>query len=296
MVRLSSWQNTMKSHNKYMGLFQDQTDSLSEIKRLAALVNNPARRAEIGSDQWPLAIIAYGLLTANIPQADKNDKEVYQQFLQVCPEERRLHALHQCLMFIKQSKGNAWQMLDIFLKEDSSPSIQLQAAFNIMTLAAPSNEERFPGVQHIVEFIRSSQSSIALGALLSLSDLRFLPYATTLIEKESDQTLQTSIKMLESGPNALSCEWLVQCLEKHSSLHAEIYAILKKMPLKGDSVLDVIVPIPSWQFKADGIQALHSWTLPEYYLRMEARLTPFISKEQMEDLSVAWGHAPKDQI
>ena len=43
-----------------MGLFQDQTSSLSEIKRLAALVMDPSRRDEIGPDQWPLAMIAYG--------------------------------------------------------------------------------------------------------------------------------------------------------------------------------------------------------------------------------------------
>lgn len=48
-----------------MGLFQDQTSSLSEIKRLAALVTDPSRREEIGSDQWPLAMIAYGLVTCN---------------------------------------------------------------------------------------------------------------------------------------------------------------------------------------------------------------------------------------
>ena len=30
-----------------MGLFQDQTSSLSEIKRLAALVTDPSRREEI---------------------------------------------------------------------------------------------------------------------------------------------------------------------------------------------------------------------------------------------------------
>ena len=46
-----------------MGLFQDQTSSLSEIKRLAALVMDPSRRDEIGPDQWPLAMIAYGLVT-----------------------------------------------------------------------------------------------------------------------------------------------------------------------------------------------------------------------------------------
>ena len=48
-----------------MGLFQDQTSSLSEIKRLAALVMDPSRRDEIGPDQWPLAMIAYGLVTCN---------------------------------------------------------------------------------------------------------------------------------------------------------------------------------------------------------------------------------------
>ena len=42
--------------------FQDQTSSLSEIKRLAALVMDPPGRNR--PDQW-LAMIAYGLVTCN---------------------------------------------------------------------------------------------------------------------------------------------------------------------------------------------------------------------------------------
>ena len=63
-----------------MGLFQDQTSSLSEIKRLAALVTDPSRRGEIGSDQWPLAMIAYGLVTCNETGREEEGVIIYNMF------------------------------------------------------------------------------------------------------------------------------------------------------------------------------------------------------------------------
>ena len=70
-----------------MGLFQDQTSSLSEIKRLAALVTDPSRREEIGSDQWPLAMIAYGLVTCNETGREEEGVTIYNMFQSRCPPQ-----------------------------------------------------------------------------------------------------------------------------------------------------------------------------------------------------------------
>ena len=89
-----------------MGLFQDQTSSLSEIKRLAALVTDPSRRGEIGSDQWPLAMIAYGLVTCNETGREEEGVTIYNMFQSRCaPDARRKCAL-QLAAFIRQRKGD----------------------------------------------------------------------------------------------------------------------------------------------------------------------------------------------
>ena len=94
-----------------MGLFQDQTSSLSEIKRLAALVTDPSRREEIGSDQWPLAMIAYGLVTCNETGREEEGVTIYNMFQSRCaPDARRKCAL-QLAAFIRQRKGDGWRAL-----------------------------------------------------------------------------------------------------------------------------------------------------------------------------------------
>lgn len=162
-----------------MGLFQDQTSSLSEIKRLAALVMDPSRRDEIGPDQWPLAMIAYGLVTCNETGREEEGVTIYNIFQSCCaPDARRKCAL-QLASFIRQRKGDGWRALLPFAMTDAAPDIRRQAAFLIYTLAAPKPEERFPGIAGLVNIICAAplpgQAGMApaLDALMSLGDMRF---------------------------------------------------------------------------------------------------------------------------
>lgn len=142
-----------------MGLFQDQTSSLSEIKRLAALVTDPSRREEIGSDQWPLAMIAYGLVTCNETGREEEGVTIYNMFQSRCaPDARRKCAL-QLAAFIRQRKGDGWRALLPFAMADEAPDIRRQSAFLIYTLAAPQPEERFPGIAGLANVICASPCS-----------------------------------------------------------------------------------------------------------------------------------------
>ncbi len=279
-----------------MGLFQDQTNSLSELKRLAALVPDPSRRNEIGADQWPLAMIAYGLVTCNDKNRLPEGLEIYALFQSFCaPDARRKSAL-QLAAFIKQRKGDGWRSLLPFILADSDAAIRRQAAFLCCTLAAPTPDERFPGVAAIVSLICAEplpgQQSMApaLEALMSLGDLRFAPYLATISSKLPAEKLATLLAETSAAPTALGCEWLADTLTKRPEpvIATAIAAALCAMPSKGKEVMDVVVPIPTWQFTSSTVMPLHSWTLPEYWLRMKERLSSDLPPELLDAVAQAW--------
>lgn len=277
-----------------MGLFQDQTNSLSEIKRLAALVMNPSRRDEIGPDQWPLAMIAYGLVTCNESGKQEEGIEIYQIFQTCCtPDARRKCAL-QLATFIRQRKGDGWRSLLPFAMTDEVPDIRRQAAFLIYTLAAPTPEERFSGISGLANIICTpplpgqADMAPALDSLMSMGDLRFAPYLAAISKKLSSEQLAQLISKTEAAPTALGCDWLLDLLDQHPSISSTIAQVLTAMPCKADQVMDVVVPIPSWQFTNNSIQPLHSWTMPEYYLRMKERLSRHLTKEELKTVQHAW--------
>jgi len=65
-------------------------------------------------------------------------------------------------------------------------------------------------------------------------------------------------------------------------------AVLAGMPSRAGEVLDVVVPVPSWQFTNSAVQPLHSWSIPEYRLRMEERLSRYLAPEEREAVDRAW--------
>ena len=67
-----------------------------------------------------------------------------------------------------------------------------------------------------------------------------------------------------------------------------IIGILTGMPSRAGEVLDVVVPVPSWQFTNSAVQPLHSWSIPEYRLRMEERLSRYLAPEEREAVDRAW--------
>lgn len=277
-----------------MGLFQDQTSSLSEIKRLAALVTDPSRRGEIGSDQWPLAMIAYGLVTCNETGREEEGVIIYNMFQSRCaPDARRKCAL-QLAAFIRQRKGDGWRALLPFAMADEAPDIRRQSAFLIYTLAAPQPEERFPGIAGLANVICASpcpgQASMApaLDALMSLGDMRFAPYLSFISKNLPPGRLADLLAETEAIPTDLGCGWLLDILDEHPELSSTIAAVLAGMPSRAGEVLDVVVPVPSWQFTNSAVQPLHSWSIPEYRLRMEERLSRYLAPEEREAVDRAW--------
>lgn len=277
-----------------MGLFQDQTNSLSEIKRLAALVMDPSRRDEIGSDQWPLAMIAYGLVTCNETGREEEGITIYHLFQSCCaPDARRKCAL-QLAAFIRQRKGDGWRALLPFVMADELPDIRRQAAYLIYTLAAPKQEERFPGIAGVVHLICApslpGQASMApaLDALMGLGDLRLAPYLATVSSTLSPDRLATLLAESQAIPTDLACQWLLDIMDAHPELSSNVATLLTNMAATAKEVLDVIVPIPSWQFTNAAVQPLHSWDIPEYFKRMQARLAQHLSVEEQEAVARAW--------
>ena len=277
-----------------MGLFQDQTSSLSEIKRLAALVMDPSRRDEIGPDQWPLAMIAYGLVTCNEMGREEEGVTINNIFQSCCaPDARRKCAL-QLATFIRQRKGDGWRALLPFAMTDEAPDIRRQASFLIYTLAAPKPEERFPGIAGLADIICANplpgQASMApaLDALMSLGDMRVAPYLASISKKLSSERLADLLAGTEAIPTDLGCGWLLDVLDERPELSSAIAAVLAGMPSRAGEVLEVVVPIPSWQFTNSAVQPLHSCSIPEYRLRMRERLSRRLGPEEQEAVDRAW--------
>lgn len=288
------WQPAAAGYHADMGLFQDQTSSLSEIKRLAALVMDPSRRDEIGPDQWPLAMIAYGLVTCNETGREKEGVTIYNIFQSRCTADARRKCALQLAAFVHQRKGDGWRALLPFAMTDMVPDIRRQAAFLIGTLAAPRQDERFPGAAKVADIICAEPlegqagMSAALDALMSLGDLRFAPYLASISKRLPSARLADLLAGTEAIPTDLGCGWLLDILNDHPELSSAIAGVLAAMPSRAAEVLDVVVPVPSWQFTNSSVQPLHSWSIPEYWKRMKERLSRHLSPEEQETVSQAW--------
>ncbi|MCC8149012.1 MAG: hypothetical protein LIO64_08585 [Akkermansia sp.] len=255
---------------------------------------DPSRRDEIGPDQWPLAMIAYGLVTCNETGREEEGVTIYNIFQSCCaPDARRKCAL-QLASFIRQRKGDGWRALLPFAMTDEAPDIRRQAAFLIYTLAAPTAEERFPGIASLANIICADPlpgqagMSPALDALMSLGDMRMAPYLASISKKLSSDRLAGLLAGTEAIPTDLGCGWLLDVLDERPELSSAIAAVLAGMPARASEVLDVVVPIPSWQFTNSAVQPLHSWSIPEYRLRMRERLTKRLAPEEQEAVTRAW--------
>lgn len=280
-----------------MGLFQDQTDSLSELRRLAALVMDPVRLHEIGASQWPLAMIAYGLITCNDTDKLEYSLGIYPRFVHYTPATERLRCLSQLSRFIVQRKGDGWRAFICFALADPDASLRRHAAFLIATLAPPTTAERFTGIEELCNLLSiplpepveplPSRTPL-LDATLSLSDLRFLPVLRTVISLENEETLRTRLAELDATPNALSCEWLLDCLDAHPGLHADICGTLCRIAPKAEQIVDLILPVPTWQYAKPVPQTLHGWTRPEYFQRMLHRLAPHMDNDGIDRIRNAW--------
>lgn len=128
----------------------------------------------------------------------------------------------------------------------------------------------------------------ALDALMSLGDMRFAPYLSFISKNLPPGRLADLLAETEAIPTDLGCGWLLDILDEHPELTSTIAAVLAGMPSRAGEVLDVVVPVPSWQFTNSAVQPLHSWSIPEYRLRMEERLSRYLAPEEREAVDRAW--------
>lgn len=90
--------------------------------------------------------------------------------------------------------------------------------------------------------------SPALDALMSLGDLRFAPYLASISKKLSPDRLAELLEGTEAIPTELGCNWLLDILDEHAELSSTVARVLAAMPGRAGEVMDVIIPVPSWQF------------------------------------------------
>ncbi|MBQ4636345.1 MAG: hypothetical protein IJB64_07915 [Akkermansia sp.] len=272
-----------------MGLFQDNFSMLSELERLAAMVVDPVRIHEIGADQWPLAMIACGLMTGNDPARLPDNIKAYEVFCTKVSPAGRGAALKQLVRFITQRKGEGWRAFIPFAVCEPEALISSAAAMQLVTLAQPSATQKLQGVETLVELIiRMPQCNpAALSAILGLSDMRALPLLDKLCNLPAEQ-LQPMLDALTPPGNHLSYQWVLNVLSAHPQLADSVTALLVRMAATAPSVLDLVLPIPTWAFEKPTPQPLHGWSRPEYLARMLPILKKYLTPQQLEQLSAAF--------
>ncbi|MBR5331232.1 MAG: hypothetical protein IKV13_07045 [Akkermansia sp.] len=272
-----------------MGLFQDNFSMLSELERLAAMVVDPVRIHEIGADQWPLAMIACGLMTGNDPARLQDNINAYEIFCRKVTPSARGAALKQLVRFITQRKGEGWRAFIPFAICEPEALISSAAAMQLATLAQPSATQKLHGVEALVEILmRLPQCNpAALSALLGLSDMRVLPLLEKLCNL-TDERLQPLLESITPSGNHLSYQWVLSVLSAHPALAPAVTDLLERMAATAPTVLDLVLPIPTWSFEKPTPQPLHGWTRPEYLARMLPILKQHLSESQLARLSSAF--------
>lgn len=268
-----------------MGLFQDNFSMLSELERLAAMVADPVRIYEIGADQWPLAMIASGLVTGNDPDKLPQNLQAYNIFVQKVTPAARGAALKQLVRFISGRKGEGWRALIPFALAEPEALISSAAAMQLATLAQPSDASKLYGVEALVHVFATQETAnpAALSGLLGLSDMRALPLLNKLNTLPAERW-QSILAVLTPPANHLSYQWALALLESQPSLAAEIAALIARMAPSAECVVDLVLPIPTWAFEKPAPQPLHGWTRPEYFARMLPVLSKHLGSSQIDHL------------
>lgn len=264
---------------------------LSELERLAAMVQDSARVNEIGADQWPLAMIACGLLTSSDPSRLGDNLSAYAIFAQKTDVAARKASLSQLVRFVVQRKGNGWRAMLPYALAEPDPALARKAAMQVLTLAQPTPTERFAGVSALVALLRTRSDCpvTVLDALLDLGDMRFAPILQELCVQLPEEKLGSLLQGANPTPNRLSYSWLLAALASRPALAEQAVCLLERMAPKAEAVLDLIIPIPTWAYEKPAPQPLHGWTRVEYYARLKPGLEPYLNEGQLARVRAVFG-------
>lgn len=273
-----------------MSIYQDHFAGLSELERLAAMAHDPVRVHEIGADQWPLAMMACGLIAGNDEEKQAENLPIYGIYAQKTPVSARKAGLVQLTRFITARKGEGWKSLVPYAVIEPDTALSLKAALQIATLAQPGAEQVLAGVAELVTLTKEYANGVLLSALLSLGDMRVLPLLAPLTELSAEK-LAPIINGVLGSANRLSLTWLLDVLLQHPELAEVVTQCICRTVKPELTVLDVVLPIPTWRFEKPVPQPLHGWTAAEYFPRMFAEQPTALSAEHLQRLRAAFGAA-----
>ncbi len=273
-----------------MGLYQDNFSMLSELERLAAMVQDPVRVNEIGADQWPLAMMACGLMTSNDPDRLEDNLAIYRIFAEKTPATARKASLSQLSRFITARKGEGWRALLPYTLAEPDATIARKAAMLVLTLAQPTETDKLHGATELVRMLtkRADAPATLLDALLSVGDMRIMPLLYPLDNLPAAR-LEQLLRDLQTTASHLSCTWLAGLPAQQAELAGPAAETLCRIAAGVPVIIDLTLPIPSWAFKSSAPQPLHGWSPAEYFDRMRPVLGPHLTDEQLARVRAAYG-------
>ncbi len=272
-----------------MGLYQDNFTGLSELERLAAMAHDPVRVHEIGADQWPLTMMACGLMASNDEEKLEENFDIYDIFVGQTTVAARKSSLIQLSRFIAGRKGEGWKAMIPYATQELDDTLSRKAATYVVTLAQPGPTEPLAGVQELVtRLVRDEFTpTTLLDAILSMADMRVLPLLQPLFEVEADR-MEEFLMDLTTTPNRLSLTFVLQALAVYPSLAGEATDALCRMAPLSPVILDLALPVPTWAFEKPTPQPLHGWTPAEYFARMLPELQPVLNADQLQRVREAF--------
>lgn len=273
-----------------MGLYQDNFSGLSELERLAAMAHDPVRVLEIGADQWPLTMMACGLMASNDEEKLEENFDIYDIFASRTTVAARKSSLVQLSRFITGRKGEGWKSMLPYATNEPDDALSRKAATYVATLAQPGPQEPLAGVQELVARLVHDDHTptTLLDAVLSLADMRVLPLLQPLLQVDADR-MEDLLDELATTPNRLSLTFVLQVLESYPQLAEEVTDALCRMAPLSPVILDLALPVPTWAFEKPAPQPLHGWSAPEYFARMLPVLSPVLETGQLQRVREAFG-------
>ena len=272
-----------------MGLYQDNFAGLSELERLAAMAHDPVRVHEIGADQWPLTMMACGLMASNDEEKLEENFDIYDIFVAKTSVAARKSSLIQLSRFIAGRKGEGWKSMIPYATNELDAALSRKAATYVATLAQPGPTEPLAGVQELVTRLLKDDfvPTTLLDAVLSMADMRVLPLLQPLLELDSDR-VEEFLDELETTPNRLSIAFVLSALETCPPLAESAADALCRMAPLSPVILDLALPVPTWAFEKPTPQPLHGWTPSEYFARMLPELQPHLDADQLQRVREAF--------
>lgn len=273
-----------------MGLFRDQESELPMLRRLVARLRDVARRQGVSAEEWPVAMVAYGLDMSEAPELlNEESLLIYADFVRAVAPAVRLSSLARLASFVSQRRGSGWRALLLYaMGESAHPELCARAATLAITSAAPVDSVVLTGAQEVVQLLaREDAPPAMLGALLSLPDLRFLPTLQPLLSLPLSR-LRLLVSELKCSLNSVSSAFLLQLLDAEPSLAEEVTQALSRLAGATSLVADIALPIPTWAYASPTPQPLHAWSRAEYLPRILPRLQPHLSPKQIDSLRAAF--------